>query len=198
MTDKTTLTKRVIQELTYQIESKEQLPTKWTCTIRQAYLYRNLAMHTAIVPVALEHRQSHNIKVTDFDTNRWVHDICANIYKLASGHDTIHLDGDETHEVFFCPLQEVGDRVEYENWNNPNITCLGEIGMTWYSNVLVLKTVNGEVVDMTKEEAPKVRASLKKFTDEYIRQWKEDKLLTLSGADYNLVKEDKLNYFVEL
>ncbi len=110
----------------------------------------------AIVPVALECRKTHNIQVTDFDMNWWVRDTCVNIYKRASGHDTIHLDRENTYEVFFCPLQEVGDRIEYENWNNPNITCLGEIGMTWYGNVLVLKTADEVVVDMIKEEAATV------------------------------------------
>ncbi|KAK0429714.1 hypothetical protein EV421DRAFT_1739209 [Armillaria borealis] len=178
MADKSILTKRVIKETAEIIEAKNS----------------NSALQVVLVPVSLERRQTRNVQVTDFDTKRWVRDVCAGIYKRASGHDTIHLDGNVTYEVFFCPLQEVGPRAKYENGNNPNITCLGEIGGTWYGNVLVMKTVEGKVVSMTQRDARSVNINLAKFTTNYIQKWKENK----SGADYNLVKEDKLDFFLEL
>ncbi len=100
--------------------------------------------------VALRNRQVRNIKATDFNMERWVRDAYDHIYMSPLGNEaaTLSLSRDEKLEIFFCPLQLVKNVRVNENYKNPYISSLVELDDPWYGNVLALKTVNGQVVDL--------------------------------------------------
>lgn len=136
------------------LQSKQNIRShfhaQYTRTIRTGVFYSNCTVDPAFVSVALHNRQVRNIKATDFNTERWVRDAYTHIYMTPLGNEaaTLSLSRDEKLEIFFCPLQLVKNVRVNENYKNPYISSLVELDDPWYGNVLALKTVNGQVVDL--------------------------------------------------
>ncbi|PBK94468.1 hypothetical protein ARMGADRAFT_1029550 [Armillaria gallica] len=63
----------------------------YTCIIRTGMFYSNCAVDPAFVSVTLHNHQVRNIKVTDFNTECWVHDVYAHIYMTPLGNEVVTL-----------------------------------------------------------------------------------------------------------
>ncbi|PBK83770.1 hypothetical protein ARMGADRAFT_1089007 [Armillaria gallica] len=98
-------------------------------------------------------------------------------------------------KLFFCPLQQIHNEVEYGNSKNPNISSLIKLEDTWYENMLVMKTVKGTVMDLEPDakEMKSIMATLTEFCLTYTAKCKERK----SGANYNLVKLQFIELFLK-
>ncbi len=72
------------------------------------------------------------------------------MYKRTRGRATLSFgpSADDALEIFFCPFQQLSDSGNHDNYKNPHLSSLIEIEDSWYGNMVILKTVRGDVVEL--------------------------------------------------
>ncbi|KAK0231886.1 hypothetical protein EDD85DRAFT_956725 [Armillaria nabsnona] len=156
----------------------------WTGSIRTGLFYSVHALEPHTVPVAMNQMVTKDKNMERYNVDRWVHNPHRKTYKSVVGRGTVYLYGNVTVELFFCPLQDIRNKKDYQNIHNPYVSALIELEDTWYGNMLVLKMVKDIVVDLEPEakELKLVREVVSSFCETYISHWKKNKgLITTSS-----------------
>lgn len=118
--------------------------------LKTGILYSNRTPEPHTIPVRLFKPRTRETIPDDYDTRRWVRDACAKMYKRTRGRATLSFgpSADDALEIFFCPFQQLSDSGNHDNYKNPHLSSLIEIEDSWYGNMVVLKTVCGDVVEL--------------------------------------------------
>ncbi|SJL04141.1 uncharacterized protein ARMOST_07501 [Armillaria ostoyae] len=120
------------------------------------------------------------------------------MYKRTRGWATLSFGSsvDDALEIFFCLFQQLSDFDNHDNYKNPHLSSLIEIEDNWYGNMVILKTIRGDMVDLrpSPEEMRVISKMIKEFCLDYIAKWKINK----SGADYASVDQEHLPTYLSI
>lgn len=137
------LTFHILIQVTY-------APLKNMELIKTGIFYSSNASEPHTIPVRLYRPRTRHIIPEDYDTRRWVRDACSKMYKRTRGRATLPFESkeDEALELFFCPFQQISNDAAHDNFKNPHLSSLIDLEDAWYGNLVILKTVRGNVVDL--------------------------------------------------